>query len=280
MVRDHSDYLGGGVGGNYLDDPDVYAQVLWVLALSYPALSLDALGAAAGVTDLARNDAIEATQFAIWRYSDLGFDAPWAWSTTDSEAVYTYLVNTVNALPLGTSPADLRATVSVSAPSSPGPAGTLVGPFVVSTNQPVVRVEVDPLHILTDAAGTAIDPDAVVDGQELYLDLRSVASAGSATIRASVPGGSMSGSLVNVPLNPGDTPTVGAHAQTIMLIAPATVRTAASAAVSWGTAGTTAGSAELAATGAGESVLQAAGIALVLLVPGVLLLLARRRVRA
>ncbi|WP_141004610.1 thioester domain-containing protein [Nocardioides humi] len=88
-----SDFL----GSNHFTDPAVQARVLWVLAHSYPALSLADFATASGVPGIALNDAIEATQYAIWRYTDVGYDASWAWASDDSEDAYWYLVNGANA---------------------------------------------------------------------------------------------------------------------------------------------------------------------------------------
>ncbi|QNA93562.1 MULTISPECIES: thioester domain-containing protein [unclassified Microbacterium] len=96
------------LGSNHFTDPAVAGKVLWVLANSYPAVSLEEFGAAAGVPAITRNDAIEATQYALWRYTDLTFDAAWAWETPDSEAAYWYLVNGANASP-GLSPRTSRS---------------------------------------------------------------------------------------------------------------------------------------------------------------------------
>ncbi|WP_353114388.1 Cys-Gln thioester bond-forming surface protein [Microbacterium sp.] len=87
----------GYLGSNLFTDPAVQAMVAWVLEHSYPALSLADFGAAAGVPGISRNDAIEATQYAIWRYTDLGWDASWNWETPASETAYWYLVNGANA---------------------------------------------------------------------------------------------------------------------------------------------------------------------------------------
>ncbi|WP_407360147.1 VaFE repeat-containing surface-anchored protein [Microbacterium sp. LBN7] len=220
------------LGANYFTDPAVTGKVLWVLANSFPAVSLEDLGAAAGVPGISRNDAIEATQYAIWRYTDLTFDAPWAWETPDSEAAYWYLVNGANASP-GLTPEDLQVTASVTAPGTPQTAGSLVGPFTVNTDQASVVVSVDPAVTITDAAGTAVDPNAVVDGQELYLDLRGSTAAGSATVRATAVGSGSTGTVISVPTTPGGTPTAEDHAQSIILVAPETAQTTGEATVDW-----------------------------------------------
>ena len=227
-VGDSADFL----GSNYFVDPAVQGKVLWVLAHSYPAVSLEDLAAAAGIAQISRNDAIEATQYAIWRYTDLTFDAAWAWETPDSEAAYWYLVNGANANP-GLTPADLEVTASVTAPGGAQTAGSLVGPFVVSTNQASVVASVAPAVSVTDVNGDAVDLNAVVDGQELYLDLRSSAVAGSATVSVTARGSSSSGLVVSVPNVPGGTPTAEDHAQSIILVAPAATQTTAEAAVEW-----------------------------------------------
>ncbi|MGB3374160.1 MAG: thioester domain-containing protein [Microbacterium sp.] len=92
---DTSSYLGGN---NFKDDAVVQGRVLWVLAHSYPTLSLEDFGTAAGVPGISRNDAIEATQYAIWRYTDLSYDASWDWETDESKDAYWYLVNGANAV--------------------------------------------------------------------------------------------------------------------------------------------------------------------------------------
>ncbi|MFC4139900.1 MULTISPECIES: thioester domain-containing protein [unclassified Microbacterium] len=95
---DASTYL----GANLFTDPLVQGRVLWVLQHSYPAMSLSAFATAAGVPNLTRNDAIEAIQYAIWRFTDLGFDAEWRWQSDDERTAYWYLVNGAKAGPAGT----------------------------------------------------------------------------------------------------------------------------------------------------------------------------------
>jgi TQXA domain-containing protein/LPXTG-motif cell wall-anchored protein len=228
----HVGSLSSFLGTNYFTDPQVQGKVLWVLAHSYPVLDLDAFAAAAGVPGLSQSDAVEATQYAIWRYTDLTFDAAWAWETPDSEAAYWYLVNGANASS-GMTPADFETTVSIAAPSGTPTAGSLVGPFTVSTNQATVSVVVEPAIALTDASGAPVDPAAVVDGQELFLDLRSSTSAGTATLTASASGSSATGLVVSVPTSVGGTPTDADHAQTFILATPPTTTTDADASVQW-----------------------------------------------
>ncbi|QOR71081.1 VaFE repeat-containing surface-anchored protein [Ruania alkalisoli] len=226
------DDLDGYLGDNYFADPEVQGKVFWVLAHSYPELSLQEFGEAIGVPGISRNDAIEATQYAIWRYTDLTFDASWPFESADSEAAYWYLVNGANANP-GLTYDDLEVTAAIAAPGSAQSADSLVGPFVVNTNQPTVSVTVDPAITVTDASGTPVDTDAVADGQELYLDLRGTTAEGEATVQVTAAGTSSTGKIVSVPTVPGTTPTAEDHAQTIILVTPSTTRTTAEASVSW-----------------------------------------------
>ena len=221
------------LGGNYFTSAAIQAKVLWVLAHSYPYLSLSDFGTAAGVPGISANDAIEATQYAIWRYTDLNFDAAWNWETPDSEAAYWYLVNGANASS-GMIPADLQSTAAIIAPGGTHVAGTLVGPFTISTNQPVASLSVTGGYTLTDAGGTAIDTSAVTNGQAVYIDLTGVTTAGSATVTVSAAGSSITGNIISVPATPGGVATPASHAQTLMIVAPSTARVTDSASVSWG----------------------------------------------
>jgi len=220
------------LGENLFTDPVVQGKVMWILANSYPAVPLAELGSAAGAPGITAADAFEAAQYAIWRYTDLGFDAAWPWETPNSEAAYRYLVDGAEASG-GLTPADLSITLSISGPTAPQEAGTLVGPFIVTTDRPSVRVAAEPVVPITDAAGTPIDQDAVVDGQELYLDLRGTSAPGTATVTATAQGSTVGGRIVSVPTVRGGTPTEADHAQTIALVAPAGAVSTASAAAAW-----------------------------------------------
>ncbi|TDP90885.1 LPXTG-motif cell wall-anchored protein/TQXA domain-containing protein [Leucobacter luti] len=234
-VGDLSSYL----GSNYFTDPTIQGKVLWLLAHSYPALSLEEFGAASGVPGISRNDAIEATQYAIWRYTDLTFDADWFWETPDSEAAYWYLVNGANASS-GATPADFAVTASITGPTTVQSGGSLIGPFTVSTNQPSVAVTVDPTRALTDSAGAPIDATSVHNGDEIFLDLRASHAAGSATVSVAAAGASSTGTVVSVPTPSGSTPSAADHAQSMVLVAPSTATTRAAATVEWAAApGTT-----------------------------------------
>lgn len=96
-----------------------------------------------------------------------------------------------------------------------------------------MTVTADPVAPLVDSTGTAIDPAAVVDGQELYLDLRGATTAGSSTVTASATGSSSTGTILSVPNIPGGVPTVLDHAQTLILVTPSTTQTSAAAAIAW-----------------------------------------------
>ena len=264
----HVGELSSYLGANYFIDPAVQGKVLWVLAHSYPAVSLEDFGAAAGVPGIARSDALESAQYAIWRYTELTSDSSWQWETPDSEAAYWYLINGANAAP-GMTPADFLTTVSITPPADAQKTGSLVGPFVVHTNRPTAHVTVSPAIALVDANGTPVDADAVVDGQELYLDVRESTSGGTATLTASVMGSSAMGRVISVPTTAGGTPTVDDHAQSIILVAPDTAQTTATASAQWAAA-----QPELAATGVDARL---AWLALALLTLGGAVAIATRR---
>ncbi|WP_285726824.1 SpaH/EbpB family LPXTG-anchored major pilin [Psychromicrobium xiongbiense] len=221
------------LGTNYFtNNPTVQGKVLWVLAHSYPAMSLASFGVAAGVPNISLNDAIEATQYAIWRYTDLNWDTAWNWSSTNSQTAYWYLVNGANAS-TGLTPADLTVTASITGPTGAQTSGSLIGPFVVHTNQPTASVSANPVYTFVDAAGNPINANAVVDGQVIYLDLRGSIAAGSVTVTISAQGASGTGLVISAPKTAGGTPTAGSHGQSLILVAPSTATTTDSASASW-----------------------------------------------
>ncbi|WP_160318849.1 VaFE repeat-containing surface-anchored protein [Arthrobacter sp. ERGS1:01] len=219
------------LGANYFTDPTIQGRVLWVLAHSYPAMTLADLEAATGIAGLSVNDAIEATQYAIWRYTELDYDASWNWESPNSEAVYWYLVNGANTNPV-MKPSDVQVTASITAPSSAQTSDSIVGPFVVNTNQKSVIVSA-PGFNFTDASGNPIDPTAVVDGQKIYLDLRGHVAAGSTTVTVTAAAAGPTGGIISVPRTDGSTPTTGDHAQSIVLVQAKTATVGDRADISW-----------------------------------------------
>lgn len=244
QVGDDSDFSGSNY---YYTDPTVPGKVRWILAHSYPALSLEDFAAATNVPGLTEHEAITATQTAIWAYTDMAA-VPHDWSSwydtypyvknehwqRNSDA-YEYLIAGVTSSGGGVTPEDLAVSVSITGPAAPQEAQSLVGPFVVQTNQPTASVTVDPNYPLVDVDGQPVDAGSVVDGQSLYLDMRDTDDPGMATVSASVKGASGSGLVLNVPLAAGETYPDDEydHWQTLGLVAASTARTTAQASVRW-----------------------------------------------
>ena len=91
-----TNYLLPGEPSAALSAEGIQAKVEWVLRHSYPAVSLSALAAAAGITSINEANALEATQNAIWAYTDLAFvDDNWPFEAPaeTGRAVFTYLAN-------------------------------------------------------------------------------------------------------------------------------------------------------------------------------------------
>lgn len=219
------------LGSNYFaTDSTIPAKVLWVLAHGYPALNLSDFASEIGVSAITRMEAVNAMQTAVWQLTMLDYDATFYWETPTAEAAFHYLVDGANTSG-GMTPTEV--TVSITAPAEAQTGSSLVGPFVVHTNQASATVSTSPALGLTDSSGNAIDPAVVVDGQEIYLDLRNTDAAGSATVTASVKGSNGTGKIISVPTIDGAVATAGDHAQSLIIVAADTAETAAQAAAEW-----------------------------------------------
>ncbi len=231
-VRTVSSFLGSNL---FTNDPTVQGDVLWVLTHTIPYVDLADMSTAANIPNLTRDEAINGTVDAIWRYTDLGFDAPWSnWIDPNAEAVDYYLINGANASGRTLTPGDLQTTVSVTPPTGAQTAHSLIGPFVIHTNQATATVSSTPAATLTDSAGNPINAAAVVDGQQVYLDLRGSTSAGTATVTvtATAKGAIANGFVVSTPATGTGTATTANHAQSFIMIAARSATTSADADVS------------------------------------------------
>ncbi|WP_433675879.1 VaFE repeat-containing surface-anchored protein [Microbacterium gorillae] len=219
----------------YFHDPAIQSKVVWVISHSYPTVTLEDLRIETGLPTLTLPEVTEATQYAVWTNTEYGQTIPtWQWDPTHTNipALYHYLTDGADANAPATPPANPDITVNVTAPSGSQIGDSLVGPFVVNTNQPTVSVSTDSTFAIVDASGALVDTSAVTDGTELYLDVRGSDAAGTATITATAAGSSITGKIITTPETTGGDPNE-AHSQTLILAAPAGATTTGSANVAW-----------------------------------------------
>ena len=203
---------------------EVREKVAWIITHSYPTLTLEQLGEATGVPDLSAEEAIAGTQYAIWQLTN-GVTAD---LSRDAATVRGYLLGEANT---GLAESDIRAEVTLTAPTGQQSAGALVGPVTVSTNRDSVAITTSSLLPVVDADGVEVDLSAVADGQQLFVDAREEVTAGSATFEATATASRVTGSILKVPAAAGS----GAdHAQTIILVDTEGVSESATATLSWG----------------------------------------------
>ncbi|MFA5606067.1 MAG: VaFE repeat-containing surface-anchored protein [Leucobacter sp.] len=215
---------GDFLGDNHFDTN--VSQIAWVLAHGHPAVDLETLALAVDAPGLTVNDAVEATQYAVWRYTDLDWDATWNWETAQSEALYWYLVDGAKAGHAVT------PTVTVTAPTGDHVAGSLIGPFSIETTEPFVSLTTNTPFALVNAEGATIDSRVVRDGDAVYLDTRGATAVGSATITASAQASAGTCMILSVP-TPSGSMTAEDHAQSLMLVAPSVNHVVGEGSVSW-----------------------------------------------
>jgi TQXA domain-containing protein/LPXTG-motif cell wall-anchored protein len=164
-------------------------RINWVLHHGYPATDLDTLEqtlAEQGVelhNGLDKEEAITATQAAVWHFSD-GKDinrndpssARDAGTDADVLALYDYLTGDSNVGIAEPSP-----SLKVSPESVTGKAGERLGPFTVATTGRINEVSTElPEGVkITDADGNELAAEDITDGTEIYVDVPEEAEEGA-----------------------------------------------------------------------------------------------------
>ncbi|MDT8911424.1 thioester domain-containing protein [Amycolatopsis sp. PS_44_ISF1] len=264
----------------------------WVLHEGYPAhdvKTLQSTVAKGGVTfhdGLSEEEAITATQAAVWHFSDdknLLRDKPLPYedadTTADVLAVYDYLTGSANT-GIGQQP---KPTLNITPAKADGTAGTRIGPFTVTSTGSItdLAAQLPEGAKLTDANGEELKTGDVKDGSKLYVDIPKDAKAGNGEFSLKATGHLDTGRLF-----------VGQDydkhpAQSLIVAQSEKAQVSANAAVSWTVvapttpapstpAGNNSGQAPLANTGVDASLPIGIGAALVL-GGGAMLLLVRRR---
>lgn len=159
---------------------DNRAKVNWVLHHSYPATGVDDIEDEVGdfVDGLTVQEAITATQAAIWHFSDdadLNLDNPTQVTSAKADVakLYSYLIGDANT---GIEDQPTPA-LKITPDSASGLAGELIGPFTVETTGEIKDVSGLPEGAeLVDAEGNAIED--IMDGTELFVKLPADTEAG------------------------------------------------------------------------------------------------------
>lgn len=164
-------------------------EINWVLHNGYPAKGAEVLTEELTAKGLTFNDgidneeAITATQAAVWHYSDgvdIDVDDALTGGNTDAEAdvvaLYQYLTGDEN-VGIGDQP---TPALQVSPTELEGEAGTRIGPFTVNTNGEVQGLASDlPEGVkITDLDGVELDAGTIKNGTQVFLDVPADAAEG------------------------------------------------------------------------------------------------------
>jgi TQXA domain-containing protein/LPXTG-motif cell wall-anchored protein len=269
-------------------------KINWVLHHGYPAAAVKAIEGVLGKKDVKLTDglsveeAVTATQAAVWHYSDgknldrkkpLPYES--AEESADVLALYDYLTGKDNA-GIGQQP---KPTLDIGPAKAEGKPGTRIGPFSVATTGDITELTSKlPEGVkVTDADGKAIKAADIKDGTKVYVDVPKDAKDGSGSFTLKVTGHLDTGRLF-VGENYAKVP-----AQSLIVAESEKTSVTANASANWTQAGapattapTTPGGAE--SGGGGELANTGASAALPLTIGGALLgagvlmlLLVRRR---
>lgn len=193
QLQRNADYREGTWAESWLKDTAKVAKINWVLNHSYPKVKdLDALAKSAGFKPhkgLSAQEAVEATQAAIWHYAN-GADLSDWWNDDDVVNLYDYLTGKANSGDANEPGASLSltpSTVSGKDGDTPG-----VGPVTVKTTgtEPVaVKLDGKPAEgvQLVDKSGNPVNSAA--DGTELYVKVPKSQKPGEAKISATTKAG-------------------------------------------------------------------------------------------
>lgn len=165
-------------------------KVQWVLQHGYPSESAAALAKEAGVSGtVSVKQAVEATQAAVWNFSD--GETLNTSNTKNARSVvkiYNYLTGSANSggtepsPSLSITPTSLTATLKAGAT-----AGQLVGPFTVNTNASTASLALGntaPSGLtLTNAQGAPVT--SASNGDQVYFDVPTSSQTGAASFTAS-----------------------------------------------------------------------------------------------
>ena len=222
---------------------DNRAKINWILHNGFPVVGADALTKL--LTDqgaklkegLSKEEAISATQAAVWHFSDgtkLNEENPLPKGPEDAKAdvvtLYKYLTGAAN-VGIGDQP---TPALAVSPLELSGKAGERIGPFTVSTTGEIQKLTTKlPEGVkITDANGVELTAEAIKDGSQVFLDVPKDAKEGAGAFELTATAGVDTGRLF-VGQNYAEKPT-----QSLIVAKAEKSEIAASAGAKWTEAAT------------------------------------------
>jgi TQXA domain-containing protein len=153
-------------------------KVHWILQNSYPQVDVDSLAENTGVEGLTADDALAATQAAIWHFSN-GKNLDEGSATEQVDALYHHLIENAEDLPQSEEP---EPSLAFDPAEAEGLAGEIVGEFSVATNAGTVDLVLDGPEGLeiVDMEGNPLD--SVGDGDVFGVQVPEGAEPGEATV--------------------------------------------------------------------------------------------------
>ena len=214
-VGDWKDFPGTN---KFKDNTEIQSKVAWIAQRSYPHTDLAELIKTTGIAGLTEQEAITATQAAIWHFTN---DYKWSGlkeadqaTTTRVEKLFTYLTGQTNTgLKESKQPTVEAETGSITFTRSENGSEGKVGPIRFKSSQATFKLTSELKYELINAQGAKVDLNAVPADTDLYLKVPADATSGEQEFKGSVTGSVYAGKL----LITKDAVAGGPHGQTIII---------------------------------------------------------------
>ena len=230
-VGDWKDFPGTN---KFKDNAEIQSKVAWIAQRSYPQTDMAELIKASGIAGLTEQEAITATQAAIWHFTN---DFKWSGlkgadqtTTTRVEQLFTYLTGQSNTgLKESKQPTVEADSSSISFTRSENGSEGKVGPIRFKSSQATFKLTNEFKYELINAQGAKVDLNAVPADTDLYLKVPADMTSGEQEFKGSVTGSVYAGKL----LITKDAVAGGPHGQTIIIGSNKEVTTEVQGKISW-----------------------------------------------
>ena len=230
-VGDWKDFPGTN---KFKDNAEIQSKVAWIAQRSYPQTDMAELTKASGIAGLTEQEAITATQAAIWHFTNdykwLGLANADQATTTRVEKLFTYLTGQTNTgLKESKQPTVEAETGSITFTRSENGSEGKVGPIRFKSSQATFKLTSELKYELINAQGAKVDLNAVPADTDLYLKVPADMTSGEQEFKGSVTGSVYAGKL----LITKDAVAGGPHGQTIIIGSNKEVTTEIQGKISW-----------------------------------------------